>query len=154
MTSQGINGRPLPTGVQFEAGIACILYDKKGACKTTETNVKEYPYITQTGDDREDNPSQYIANIHDGTVVGYKYFDMQGASMVKLAIRGQARGRLAVYTDMDVAPIADVGIDMDDDSVVMLSVSFEAKYGALPLYLRYTGDGNLGLMTVEVISYV
>ncbi len=36
----------LVTGYTYEAGIACVLYGKQGACKTTKTNKRSYPYIT------------------------------------------------------------------------------------------------------------
>lgn len=34
------------TGYTYEAVIACVLYGKQGACKTTKTNKRSYPYIT------------------------------------------------------------------------------------------------------------
>lgn len=65
--------------MNYEAGIACVLYGKQGACKTTKTNKRSYPYITQKGEYRECDPCQYIANIKDKTVTGYKYLDLSDA---------------------------------------------------------------------------
>lgn len=64
----------------YEAGIACVLYGKQSACKTTKTNKRSYPYITQRGENRECDPCQYIANIKDKTVTGYKYLDLSDAA--------------------------------------------------------------------------
>lgn len=33
------------------------------------------PYVTQDGDDREAGDDQYIKNIQNGCIIGYKYFD-------------------------------------------------------------------------------
>ncbi len=39
------------------------------------TMLEDYhPYFTQDGEDREENPNQYIANMTNGAVAGFKYF--------------------------------------------------------------------------------
>lgn len=50
---------PTRTGVNYEAGNACVLYGKQGACKTTKTNKRSYPYITQ----KENTVNAIPANI-------------------------------------------------------------------------------------------
>ena len=35
-----------------------------------------HPYLTQDGKDREQGSDQYIANMCDGAVAGFKYFDL------------------------------------------------------------------------------
>ena len=49
---------------------------KNGACKVTEIRGNKHPYITQDGQDRECNPQQYIANMRNYSVAGFKYFDV------------------------------------------------------------------------------
>lgn len=73
MTSCGINGKPLGLG-KYEAGIACVLFAKEGAEKSVFFKKKTsiHPCIMQTGIDREENLCQYIHNIRDGCVVGFR----------------------------------------------------------------------------------
>ena len=81
--------------MNYEAGIACVLYGKQGACKTTKTNKRSYPYITQKGEYRECDPCQYIANIKDKTVTGYKYLDLSDAAGIIASVSGRARVNFA-----------------------------------------------------------
>ena len=75
--------------MNYEAGIACVLYGKQGACKTTKTNKRSYPYITQKGEYRECDPCQYIANIKDKTVTGYKYLDLSDAAGIIASVSAE-----------------------------------------------------------------
>lgn len=87
--------------MNYEAGIACVLYGKQGACKTTKTNKRSYPYITQKGEYRECDPCQYITNIKDKTVTGYKYLDLSDAAGIIASVSGRARGKLRLFTQID-----------------------------------------------------
>lgn len=49
----------LVTGYTYEAGIACVLYGKQSAYKTTKTNKRSYPYIIQ----KENTVNAIPANI-------------------------------------------------------------------------------------------
>ena len=100
----------LVTGYTYEAGIACVLYGKQGACKTTKTNKRSYPYITKKGEDRECNPCQYIANIKDKTVTGYKYLDLSDAAGIIASVSGRARGKLRLFTQIDGDCIGEIEI--------------------------------------------
>lgn len=100
----------LVTGYTYEAGIACVLYGKQSACKTTKTNKRSYPYITKKGEDRECNPCQYIANIKDKTVTGYKYLDLSDAAGIIASVSGRARGKLRLFTQIDGDCIGEIEI--------------------------------------------
>ena len=39
-----------------------------------------HPYLTQEGKDREQGSDQYVANMCDGAVAGFKYFDLRETS--------------------------------------------------------------------------
>lgn len=68
MTSCGLNDGPLCKKGEYEARIACNLMSKKGVVRYEVWGKIEdiHPYFTQEGEDREDNPNQYIANLRDG----------------------------------------------------------------------------------------
>lgn len=48
-----------------------------------------HPYLTQEGKDREQGSDQYIANMCDGAVAGFKYFDLRETSKVRINIKGK-----------------------------------------------------------------
>ena len=142
MTSQGLYGRPLPCGIRYEAGIACVLYGKRGARKTTKASRRLDPYITQTGKDREGDPCQYIANLTDGAVAGYRYFDLNGAKSIRIERKGHAFGTLLVSGTPDGEPYARLRIKPGENEI---SAPFDAPAGPSALYFRFEGIGKLHL---------
>ncbi len=142
MTSQGLYGKPLPCNYRYEAGIACVLYGKRGARKTTNMSRRLDPYITQTGKDREKNPCQYIANMTDGSVAGYKYFDLTGADSIIIEKRGNAYGTLLVSGTPDGEPYASITVKPFTNNV---KVPFNAPNEPSALYFRFEGIGRVHL---------
>ncbi len=98
MTSCGLNDGPLRAAGKYEARIACNLSGKKGTFKYDKVVCKEteYPYFTQSGSDRESMPDQYIANMKDGAVAGFKYFDFSSGhpKNIDIEIKGKADGKI------------------------------------------------------------
>ena len=69
------------------------------------------PYFTQDGPDREDSGNQYIANMRDGAVAGFKYFAFKDAAEIKVHCTGSANGHLQVSTAPDFSTLcADIFI--------------------------------------------
>ena len=149
MTSQGLYGKPLPMDVTYEAGIACVLYGKQGAVKTTQTNRFSYPYITQDGTDRENNPNQHVANIRNGTVIGYRYFDLSGAESVTVTLRGLAHGKLLISTEENGMPIAEIPISF---ASYQATARLNAVCTPSALFFRYEGIGHLDLLNIRINS--
>lgn len=150
MTSQGLYGKPLPLDVTYEAGIACVLYGKRDACKTTMTNKYAHPYITQSGTDREENPNQYVANIRNGTVIGYKYFDLTNADSVTVTVKGLAHGRLLMTTSESGATIGEIPVSFS--TYQHTTAKLHNASGVSALYFRYEGIGRLDLMNIKINS--
>ena len=71
---------------------------------------KGYPYLTQDGPDREGGPDQYIANMSEGAVAGFKYFDLSGTSKIRINIKGNAFGIVSVSTQENGRPVARIKI--------------------------------------------
>lgn len=139
MTSCGLNGGPLVDEGTYNAGIACVLIGPEGCCKVSDISDKALvPYITQSGEDREENPDQYIANISKGTVIGYKYFEFKNATKISVITRGGA-GVLSVYHDMDGKLLGQVNITAGDDwHESIAKICF--KSGKQALYFKYEGN--------------
>ena len=98
VTSCGLNGGPLKGHGKYPAYIACNLYGRDGTMfySMIKHRKKGYPYITQDGGDREEGPDQYIANMCDGAVAGFKYFDLADTTDIRINIRGNANGTVVV----------------------------------------------------------
>lgn len=92
-TTQGLNNGPLKASGIFPAGAACSLTSPKGTFQYTATKlrsqvIRDYPYITQSGKDRESDPDQYIANFYDGCNAGFRYFDIDSGTKIRLETAG------------------------------------------------------------------
>lgn len=151
MTSQGLNGRPLPCEGSYEAGVCCALYAKGGATHVKGIRANE-PYITQEGEDRECDPMQYVANIRTGAVCGYRYFDLP-ADGVKLTLtvrphgRRAATGRLEIAFDERFTTIT--AQDFRTDGMTEIAFALTGASGAKSLYIRYIGKGSIDLISLN-----
>ena len=152
-TSCGLNEGPLSGKGRYEARIACSLSAKNGTLKSDSARKRdrknEYPFFTQSGEDRESNPDQYIANMQDGSWCGFKYFAFDGTeTSITVTVCGSAMGNLKVYTDRFAEPVA------------VLRVTASQKYktftgklspiiGTQALYFVYNGTGALDFKEFE-----
>lgn len=57
-----------------------------------------HPYLTQKGRDRESGEDQYVAHMCDGSVAGYKYFDLSETKEIRINICGNASGTVYIRT--------------------------------------------------------
>lgn len=114
VTSCGLNDGPLPAAGTYPAYCCCRLQSAKGAVFSHPLAMKEeYPYLTQDIKDTEPTPEllaldeqepfQYIRNVKDGAVAGYKYFRCEGVTKVSVEVRGKAEGVISVTTGTDRA---------------------------------------------------
>ncbi len=143
MTSCGLNGGPLEGKGTYEARIACHLTGKWGtlwylAFKHPKLT---YPYFTQDGQDREENPNQHIANFCDGATAGFKYFAFEDAKTVSVQLRGRAEGTVTVSLTPGGEPVAAIpvsgGKGMHEHSAPLKPLT-----GTHPLYFTYYGKGH------------
>lgn len=149
VTSCGLNGKPLKGKGRYEARIACNLKGAKGTFAYTETRHKqtEYPYFTQSGEDREDHPDQYIANMQNGAVAGFKYFDLEGSGNLGAEVRGNGKGELLVSLQENGSPVCRIPVQ---PSVQWQEYSSSARLpeGKSALFFRFEGEGALDLNAI------
>lgn len=112
MTSCGLNGGPLEGKGSYPSYIACNLYGKKGTrfLSMIKHPKKGCPYLTQDGKDRESGPDQYIANMCDGALAGFKYFDLSETKEISVTVKGHAEGTLYVRTSENGEAIAEISM--------------------------------------------
>lgn len=111
MTSCGLNGEPLRSKGQYDAYIACNLRGKNGARFSHPMALSDIdPYFTQEGGDREETPNQYIRNMTDGAVAGFKYFDIKGVNRIGVSVRGNGEGKICVKKTLTGESIGEIEI--------------------------------------------
>lgn len=144
VTSCGLNGGPLEGKGEYEARIACNLYSAKGCRFYSVFRGREgaHPYFTQSGEDREHTPDQYIANMRDGATAGFKYFDFKGANEISVKVRGSGTGELIVSTSEDGEPVAKIKLAPSREWATF-KAPLSVPDGVHALYFRYSGKGRI-----------
>lgn len=143
VTSCGLNGGPLVGKGRYEASIACNLWSKNGTgrydTRFPRLRLSKHPYLTQDGKDGEERDTQYIANMRDGAVAGFKYFDMQGVKSISLEVRGNGEGHMLLSATPDFAQIAaKIPIGGKDSSAPCTMPD-----GTRALYFKFEGKGSV-----------
>lgn len=144
VTSCGLNGGPLEGKGEYEARIACNLTSEKGGRFYSVFRGGEgvHPYFTQSGEDRESNPDQYIANMKNGAAAGFKYFAFEGAKGITVRVRGNADGKLLVKTADNAKPVATIDVKPSADWTEF-SAPLAVPDGVHALFFFYEGKGRL-----------
>ena len=137
VTSCGLNGKPLVAKGTYEARIACNLWAKGHITghsdgRDLQEDASEHPYFTQTGEDRECDGDQYVANMRDGATAGFKYFTFDGTEST-LSVTGRGEGAFTVSTDPD-------GRDAVATVPVNDTAQLQTLSGKQALYFRYHGS--------------
>lgn len=141
VTSCGLNGGALPGTGSYEARIACNLSSKNGTFGYVQEKSKEegHPYFTQSGEDRECDGDQYIANMCDGAWAGFKYFEFGGERKISVKVRG-AKGVMEVRTQKNGACVAKIEL-VSTDEWKEFQGEFAPEAGKQALYFTYVGEG-------------
>ena len=152
ITSCGLNGGPLKDEGCYEARIACHLYSKNGTTESLPDQQDEHhPAFTQEGEDREDNPNQYISNMVDGATAGYRYFDFRTARKITVEVRGTGEGELVVRDGREGREVSRIPISPSEDWTPFTAMFF-AESGRHPLYFTYEGPGSIDFMSFRFDS--
>ena len=80
-TSCGLNDGPMKAEGTYLSVCACNLTNGHMPHATNTAVNADIPFITHDADDR------YITNIKNGTLIGFKYFDLAGASELTVRVR-------------------------------------------------------------------
>ncbi|WP_347007910.1 hypothetical protein [Coprococcus eutactus] len=91
VTSCGLNDGPLAAKGSYPAVIACNLTNGHMPHGSNSIYTTEFPNVTNKGEDR------FIAEIEDGTLIGYKYFALEGSSTFGVNVRYETDANKVVY---------------------------------------------------------
>jgi len=149
MTSCGPNGGPLVGKGEYPAHIACNLFcrhEEKYTAPPGEWMDCRFPKITQDGKDVDEEPG-YIANLRDGAVAGFKYFDCKGIKKVTIKVRGYCRGEFLVKTSWNGEILGRIPVDDFSNIWTEYSAFIDIPDGIQALYFEYSGEGGASLLS-------
>ena len=151
ITSCGLNNGPLIGSGEYEARIACNLMSKKGAKRYEFGDVIEeyHPYFTQDGEDREDNPNQYIANMNEGSVAGFKYFIFDKIEEISIKVRGKGKGVFIISTELGGRPLTEVQVTAQNNWTTFAE-PMKIEAGVKSLYFTYKGEDSVDFMSFTI----
>ncbi|MCL2864218.1 MAG: family 43 glycosylhydrolase [Lachnospiraceae bacterium] len=145
LTSCGLNGGPLLGRFEYPTYIACNLFSK-----TVDNNHPthheswmdgDFAKITQDGRDGDEEVG-YIANMRDGTVAGFKYFECKNVKKIKIRTRAYARGFMEVKLAWDGETLAKIPIAYANIWTVGVA-DICIPDGVWPLYFEFKGEGGV-----------
>ena len=156
MTSYGLSGKPLKPEGEYSASIACNLYSKDGAlhyldnCQMYENIRIDHPAFSQDGQDRESDPNQYIKNMKDGSLAGFKYFEYVKEIKLSVKTRGD-EGVFEVRNNPDGSVLAEIKLNKNKDYTqseeVIITFPEEER---IALYFTYKGAGSIDFLSFEL----
>ena len=138
ITSCGLNGGPLRGEGEYPAYIACHLFDENQL--ELYSGNPALPKVTQEGGDNDKRPA-YIANIHDGVTIGFKYFDCRAVKRVFIKCRAYASGRFEIRSAFDGPVLAEIPLH-NANVWERFAADVDFPDGRQCLYLTYRGSGN------------
>ena len=155
VTSCGLSGGSLAGRGVYQARIACNLWSAKGAARVDGNGVRRrlaaHPYFTQEGRGREGR--QHVANLRDGAVVGFKYFDLSATHGISLRLRGRGAGRVTVAADENFSQVLGV-VELDaltrDWQTFSTSLTLSSEKSAL--FLRFEGELTADFLELELLG--
>ncbi|MGT2711892.1 family 43 glycosylhydrolase [Streptococcus oriscaviae] len=156
LTSCGLNDGVLSGNGIYNCSIACHLWSKEGAIYYhAEKDYKKgnHPYFTQKEEDGSTVETQYIANIQDETVVGYKYFDLSKTKEIGIKLDGNGEGKIVLSYDEEFgqeAILGEIEVVATDEKLWFTSVLHTSGSVHSALYLKYMGSGDVNLYKLKL----
>jgi hypothetical protein len=110
-----------------------------------------FPKITQDGKDGDEEIG-YIANMRNGTVAGFKYFNIRRVRKISIKTRAYAKDHLEVKTAWDGEPLACIPIEYSNIWVEG-SADIDIPDGVWSLYFEFKGEGGVSFASQKFAIY-
>lgn len=138
ITSCGLNGGALAAKGTYPAVIACNITNGRMPHGSNKIYTDSFPNVNH------DESGRFIAEIADGTLIGYKYFNFDGAKELTLTVRGDGCGVFEITDETGkILGKADIS---PSDSWTKISCKIDVSDGVHSLFLTYKGSGMVSLM--------
>ena len=135
ITSCGLNDGPLKGEGTYPAPICCNLTNGKMRHGGNQKKSYDAPMVTGDGDHR------FVGNIGNNTLIGYKYFALDGATQLTLSLRGNFKGIAEILTASDGKPVDSIDVT-PAESWRSFSARLSLPKGVYPIYIRFKGKGK------------
>lgn len=145
ITSCGLNGGPLIGEGEYPAYIACNLFTDTPC---GHVGVEGHPKVMQDGRDGDEEIG-YVGNIQNCATIGFKYFDMENVSQIRIAVRGYINGVFEVRTKWDGDVLTKIPVQFSNVWETY-SAPIRMPGGKQSVYLTFRGDGNGALKSFEL----
>lgn len=144
MTTTGLSSVYGKTADWISAGRACIVCGNYNNPSVTGHKVEDNaPYITQLGKDREEDPEQYINNISDYSLIGFKYFNCDGLASITISARGNFNGDVELLNDPGGDALGSVSITETSNDWTEYTINVSGMSGNEAVYFSFKGTGML-----------
>lgn len=132
ITSCGLNGGALKAEGRYPAVIACNLTNGHMPHGSNKIYTESFPNCSHRGEDR------FIAEICDGTLIGYKYFEFKAPVKFSVLVRSESGGKFEVSDKLGGAPKAVIELSPSKDWTEF-SAPLDMGEGDKPLFLKFVG---------------
>jgi len=150
ITSCGPHGGPLPGRGECPAYTACNLMLTQEPPVNRLYGHNPFPHIRQDGPDGSTEPA-YIANMTQGVIAGFKYYDCQDVRQIRVKVRGMVYGaRFEVRTALE-GPVLGVVPLKGSNEWHAESADIAIPDGIQALYFKMMGYGVVSLLSFELI---
>ncbi len=145
VTSCGLNGEPLRAEGIYPAVIACHITNGHMPHGSNQIFTEHFPHVAH-----EEN-QRFIAEISDGTLIGYQYFHFPDHITCSLKYQSTGEGCFRVYTDLQKKqycgefPIS-INSDWTETQAALTMLS-----GNRSFYLEYIGTGECKLLEISFL---
>lgn len=141
ISSCGLNGGPLKAEGDYPAPIACVLTDGRMEHTGNGFTKKPHPNHSHRGEEH------FIAEIADGTWIGFRSFAFTGRQRLRLRTQGNGVGEFQVSAALNGPVLGTVAVSASQDWREDAAWIPFAR-GTGELYLRYCGTGNKELLSI------
>ncbi len=152
MTSCGLNGGDLVGQGRYSSAIACNLLSVNGASYIDRVAIQEneHPVLTQTGEDRESNEDQYIANMKQDSTAGFKYFNLKNTKEVAIEVRGSS-GQMKIMDALQGAVLSIIPFDASEGYQTYHGVLTKGQEHSA-LFLKVNTEGAIDFKSFSLFT--
>jgi hypothetical protein len=141
VTSGGLNGSPLDAMGTYPAPIACWITNGKMPHNPNGVCEEDIPFVTHDFQDR------YISGVTNGTLIGFKYFDFRGKTIVSVLTRGTGIGIMRIINEQNCnkGEISIVPSNKWNKSSIKIEM-----LGKQALFFVFNGTGRCDFLSFEL----